>query len=587
MQEPKVDLKASKLGPAPNLMVVGNKYGFPLSAENIGNTKYIGKVKIVDNLPAGMEYLGVEGAGWKCTTAPLDKTVGPLAIACISDEVITLKIGDTTPKLTLSATATKTSTAAFSNEMTVSDMEGANHREPEDLKGNNTVCYRIGASTTATKSADIQIEKSVGQTKVNAGEPQVFTLAVTNNGPWPATSIQLKDRLTWINVVSDVRENMVLPAGCAAKIANSVSTALDVTCTISILTKDTSQDIVLNIKNVGGDNLKANDNVDARTNSATAYSQNVPDKNHLNNAAKVDYKVIPRVDVTLQKSASPTKVAAGQDLTYTITATNEKNGLSAAQNVIVSDKLPAGVRFISATPSTGSCDQTPTADAVITSGSLAVECNLGTLNNGVAQTVTIVVRPTNDLRGKTIENSAIINTTTLPETNDSNNTSQTTSTPVKTPFLDLRIKKTGPSTTTFGEDLEYTLVVKNAGPSASENVVITDVLPASVTYKSHKAPGAECVAPRLENTGTLTCKYKGFDANTEETITLTVTPDTAGAVKNTANVTSDEIKTDQTWESTLDNNDDAHTVTVLTLVDLAVTKAAFKDQGFTERINRQ
>jgi hypothetical protein len=63
LQEPKVDLKASKLGPVPNLMVVGNKYGFPLSAENIGNTKYIGKVKIVDNLPAGMEYLGVEGAG--------------------------------------------------------------------------------------------------------------------------------------------------------------------------------------------------------------------------------------------------------------------------------------------------------------------------------------------------------------------------------------------------------------------------------------------------------------------------------------------------------------------------------------------
>jgi len=159
------------------------------------------------------------------------------------------------------------------------------------------------------------------------------------------------------------------------------------------------------------------------------------------------------------------------------------------------------VRFISATPSTGSCDQTPTADAVITSGSLAVECNLGTLNNGVAQTVTIVVRPTNDLRGKTIENSAIIKTTTLPETNDSNNTSQTTSTPVKTPFLDLRIKKTGPSTITLGENVEYTLVVKNAGPSASENVVITDVLPASVTYKSHKAPGAECEAPRFGKRG--------------------------------------------------------------------------------------
>ncbi len=94
----------------------------------------MGKVTIVNNLPAGMEYLGVEGAGWKCSTAPLDKTVGPLAIECISDYVITLEIGQTTPQLTLLATATKTKTAGFSNQMTVSDMEGANHREPDYLR---------------------------------------------------------------------------------------------------------------------------------------------------------------------------------------------------------------------------------------------------------------------------------------------------------------------------------------------------------------------------------------------------------------------------------------------------------------------
>ncbi|MDC0431885.1 DUF11 domain-containing protein, partial [Paracoccaceae bacterium] len=247
--------------------MVGNKYGFPLSAENIGNTKYIGKVKIVDNLPAGMEYLGVEGAGWKCTTAPLDKTVGPLAIECISDNVITLEIGETTPQLTLLATATETNTAAFSNQMTVSDMEGANHREPDNLKGNNTASYRIGATATAADSADIQIEKSVGQAKVNAGQQQVFTLTVTSNGPLTATYIQIKDRLTGINVVPNVLEYVDVPEGCVKAIVNSVSTAVDVTCTISSLAKDASQGIKLTIKKVGGDSLTANDNVASRTNS--------------------------------------------------------------------------------------------------------------------------------------------------------------------------------------------------------------------------------------------------------------------------------------------------------------------------------
>ena len=54
-----------------------------------------------------------------------------------------------------------------------------------------------------------------------------------------------------------------------------------------------------------------------------------------------------------------------------------------------------------------------------------------------------------------------------------------------------------------------------------------------------------------------------------------MTPKTAGAVTNTASIRSDETKTDQKWESPPKNNDDAHTVTVLTLVDLAVTKKAF------------
>ena len=54
-----------------------------------------------------------------------------------------------------------------------------------------------------------------------------------------------------------------------------------------------------------------------------------------------------------------------------------------------------------------------------------------------------------------------------------------------------------------------------------------------------------------------------------------MTQKTAGAVTNTASVRSDETKTDQKWESPPKNNDDAHTVTVLTLVDLAVTKKAF------------
>tara|TARA_B100000768_G_scaffold83372_1_gene78867 strand:+ start:2530 stop:2739 length:210 start_codon:yes stop_codon:yes gene_type:complete len=56
-------LRLLNLALVPIWVVVGNQYGFPSSAQNSGVTEYISKIKIVDNLPAGIKYLGVESAG--------------------------------------------------------------------------------------------------------------------------------------------------------------------------------------------------------------------------------------------------------------------------------------------------------------------------------------------------------------------------------------------------------------------------------------------------------------------------------------------------------------------------------------------
>lgn len=68
-------------------------------------------------------------------------------------------------------------------------------------------------------------------------------------------------------------------------------------------------------------------------------------------------------------------------LSYTVTVTNY--GPTSASGVTVTDTLPIGLSFVSATPSQGSC-----------TGGVTVTCALGALANGGSATITLVVTPT-------------------------------------------------------------------------------------------------------------------------------------------------------------------------------------------------
>jgi uncharacterized repeat protein (TIGR01451 family) len=90
----------------------------------------------------------------------------------------------------------------------------------------------------------------------------------------------------------------------------------------------------------------------------------------------------PTADLVVTKTDSPDPVAVGSTLTYTVNVTN--NGPADATGVTLTDTLPAGVTFVSATPSQGSC----------THSGGTVTCPLGTLANGAMASVTITVTPT-------------------------------------------------------------------------------------------------------------------------------------------------------------------------------------------------
>ena len=115
-------------------------------------------------------------------------------------------------------------------------------------------------------------------------------------------------------------------------------------------------------------------------------------------------------DLVLTKADDPDPVVVGGSLTYTVTVFN--NSPNAATGVVVTDTLPAGVTFVSATPGQGSC-----------SGTSTVTCALGTVASGASVAVTILVTPT---EVGTLNNAAsVTGNETDPETS-SNSVSQST-----------------------------------------------------------------------------------------------------------------------------------------------------------------
>ena len=85
-------------------------------------------------------------------------------------------------------------------------------------------------------------------------------------------------------------------------------------------------------------------------------------------------------DLSIEVVDSPDPVPQDDTLTYFITVRN--GGPGAATNVTLTDTLPGGVEFFSASPSQGTC-----------TGGITVVCTLGDVANGATVTVSLQVRP--------------------------------------------------------------------------------------------------------------------------------------------------------------------------------------------------
>lgn len=269
-------------------------------------------------------------------------------------------------------------------------------------------------------------------------------------------------------------------------------------------------------------------------------------------------------DIEIAKSDSPDPVVAGEQLTYSLTVTN--NGDVDAGNVTVVDTLPAPVSFVS---SSEPCTVFP-ADTVT--------CNLGTLIPSEVVNLDIVVDVSSAVAsGATLTNNATVSADN-PETDGGDNSTSESTDVIRE--IDITVTKTDmPDPVVAGLELgglEYVVTATNNGPSDGDGVVINDpaaAFPAGVVLESHVAS-----AGVYDNTDWVV----DLPAGATETLTMTVTvgptaPLGDDAISNTATVTGSGG-----GETIINPGDDTATETTTVIPTMAtwtVTKDFLDDSG--------
>ncbi len=224
-----------------------------------------------------------------------------------------------------------------------------------------------------------------------------------------------------------------------------------------------------------------------------------------------------RADLVLTLSGSPRVADPGQSVTYLATVLN--NGPDTASDVRLRDWIPAKAALVSATSTQGSC-----------SAGRPVVCQLGTLGNGASATVTVTV--TAERGGWMVDQARVWSDQRDPHPFNNIRVARTFVHPIR---ADLGVTiAVAPRPAHVGQDVTFTLTVRNHGPASATNVAVRDWRPARTTFVSSSTSQGSCTGAQP-----VVCSLGILTSGQTATVTVVAAVSQPGVLRDEARVRSD------------------------------------------------
>ena len=357
-----------------------------------------------------------------------------------------------------------------------------------------------------------------------------YRVIVTNKGPGTADDVVLTDTLpTGVTLISALSGGQVIDPP-----VNGVLTA-----NLGTLTAGAAVAVVIRVHPLGAGTF---------VNTATA-SATETDPDTTNNTSTITTTVSPASDLAVALSGSPTQLS-GSTLTYVVTVTN--NGPSPTSNLTITDALPPQLQATYVSAQAGFGGSTPVFNPV---------ANTVTAAFGIVPpqgTATLTINLTPIATGPIVDSATADPGSGVIDPDPTNNNASFTT--IIDP-ADLALTEIiSPTIGLIGQPLIYQFTVVNNGSATADNSVLTDTLPAGVTYFSG---GADQGTVSVAN-GVVTASLGRLALNQVDTIRVTVIPQVSQVVVNTATVKSDQTDSNPT-------NNTVTSATPISPADLAVT----------------